>query len=477
MFVGEELWTDIWGGDYKDEIIDSSDANGYTTVGIPSLEYTIETLYDRDWLPNHNWPKSKIINKINNKVHIINHLGHANEEYNMKMGIADVDTLTNNQYCFIYSQGCYAGAFDTEDCIAEHFTIKNTHGAVAGVWNSRYGWGDTRGTNGPSQHFDREFFDAIYGESQRCYYYRMTGYAQEDSKNDNIWRLNITQWDSYENLSLSQAIRWSMYCLNLFGDPQLEIKQAQVQTHDLAVIHIDVPKYSLPDEDFPVKAKIKNKGTNAEIDVRVWVEVDGILEPGTETTIDYIGPNDIAYFTFNVDASYAKHNVSVHVEIVPGETKGEDNSLGEPVIADHIPEKPATPWGPTNVIILKPYVYNTKTSDQDTTVEGKNKDKIQFKWKWDTDEDPWTWWKYSSNETASRVRVWITKGSHTVQVKAVDRWGRESNWSDPLTVKSPFSNRFDIYTYVQFVTAKLVSIHYDTAIMQEYEQSQTNSQP
>ena len=44
-------------------------------VGIPT-RYKIDKLYDRDWKNNY-WPKDEIIKRINEGVHIINHLGHS----------------------------------------------------------------------------------------------------------------------------------------------------------------------------------------------------------------------------------------------------------------------------------------------------------------------------------------------------------------------------------------------------------------
>ncbi|UCF12950.1 MAG: hypothetical protein JSW06_01510, partial [Thermoplasmatales archaeon] len=64
-----------WGGDYMDELIDGCSDHGYTTVGIPSDEYNISTLYDRPW-GEPRWPKQELIMLINNNTHIINHLGH-----------------------------------------------------------------------------------------------------------------------------------------------------------------------------------------------------------------------------------------------------------------------------------------------------------------------------------------------------------------------------------------------------------------
>ena len=206
LMVGEFLdfgGTGDWGGNYMDELIDGSSAHGYTTVGIPSSQYSIDTLYDRDW-PGNDWPKTELINRINNNVHLINHLGHCNYEYAMKLGNGDVSSLTNDNYCFIYSQGCMAGGFDNGDCIAEYFTVKTDKAAFAVIMNARYGWGAST-TDGPSQRFHREFIDAIFSEGKTT-----VGMANQDSKEDNVYRID------------EQCMRWCYYELNLFGDPTID---------------------------------------------------------------------------------------------------------------------------------------------------------------------------------------------------------------------------------------------------------------
>lgn len=205
LMVGEYLWSgpDTWGGDYMDELIDGSSANMYTTVGIPSSDYTIDTLYDRDWSGN-DWPKSQIISRINNGARIINHLGHSSYEYNMRMINDDVSFLTNNEPCFIYSQGCMAGGFDNGDCIAEYFTVKTDNAAFAVIMNARYGWGVVGSTDGPSQRFHRQFWDAVFGEN-----IPEIGKANQESKEDILSHLYYS------------CMRWCYYQLNLFGDPTL----------------------------------------------------------------------------------------------------------------------------------------------------------------------------------------------------------------------------------------------------------------
>jgi hypothetical protein len=127
----------------------------------------------------------------------------------MKMWPTSVEELINDKHFFVYSQTCLAGAFDSNDCFAEHLTVKSDHAAVAAIMNSRYGWGEVDSTDGASQRFDRQFWDAIYNESIYTY-----GEANQDSKSDNINMIN-----AYEG-----SIRWCYYTINLFGDPSLAIR-------------------------------------------------------------------------------------------------------------------------------------------------------------------------------------------------------------------------------------------------------------
>ena len=204
LLVGERLGNygiASWGGNYLDQLIDGSTDDGYTTLGIPSDKYNIRTLYDRDG----TWSKSEIIDFINDGLHVINHDGHSNYNYNLKMTNADVvDKLTNEEYCFIYSHGCNAGGFDSSDCIAEHLTVKTECGAFAVIMNARYGWFWSFSTDGDSQRFSREFWDAVFGENVP-----VISKANQDSKEDNLYLIQRS------------CIRWCYYQLNLFGDPTL----------------------------------------------------------------------------------------------------------------------------------------------------------------------------------------------------------------------------------------------------------------
>jgi len=227
-------------GNSKDEIAQGSGSHGYLTNGFENSSYShrfgVETLYDRDY-PGNDWPSSAIIEDINGGLHALNHLGHGANDWVMKLTRSNVlNDLTNTRYFVGYSQACYSGSFDNwsaygpfvnYDCVVEHLSL-DPNGCAAFVANSRYGWGSYDSTDGPSQHFDREFWDAILGEDLFA-----LGRANADSKEDQAWYV-----------SSSPVGRWCAYELNLFGDPALSFR---VIGSD-GSIHMDRDSYGAPGE-------------------------------------------------------------------------------------------------------------------------------------------------------------------------------------------------------------------------------------
>jgi hypothetical protein len=217
QMAGELIYDEpTWGGDEKDEIKDGSSAHGYTTAGIPP-SYSVNTLYDRDLFPAE-WSKWDLISLLNGGVHLVNHSGHCINWMCMKINTTDIPTsFTNdgisNSYMVIYAHGCYSAAFDNRttdgsyvgDAVGEYFTfIEN--GAVAYIGNSRYGCGFHGDTRAAAQYYDRQFFDAIFGEG-----ITVIGDTQTDSKIDNIPYIDF------------RGMRWTYYTLNLLADPSMDI--------------------------------------------------------------------------------------------------------------------------------------------------------------------------------------------------------------------------------------------------------------
>jgi hypothetical protein len=196
-----------WGGNYKEEFIDGSSNHGYTTVGFPTDTYNVVTLFERDG----NWSQLDLLNHFENGIHMLNHMGHGSETGAMKLDTSDImNDVHNDDLFFVYSQTCLAGHLDGLDCWAEYMHIKIDEGAFALIMNARYGWGEFDSTDGPSQRYDREFWDAVFSDAEG---FAEVGRANQDSKEDNIYRVN------------DRAMRWCHYELNLFGDPTLAFRE------------------------------------------------------------------------------------------------------------------------------------------------------------------------------------------------------------------------------------------------------------
>jgi len=220
-FVGEWLWEGpTWGGDYMDQMIGGSSAHGYTTVGVPS-SWNITKLYDRTYGSADSWGPTQIRPFLSTGPNLVNHLGHSNTTYNMRLSNNQVSsTSVSNDgaaqnFSIYFTQGCYAGSFDnrntepgsyTQDCITEKFTGLPTS-AAGMISHSRYGWGVQGSTNGASQYLHREYIDAIFGEDIHA-----LGYTLVDSKIDNIPFITGTA-----------VMYWVTYETNLFGCPATSI--------------------------------------------------------------------------------------------------------------------------------------------------------------------------------------------------------------------------------------------------------------
>jgi PKD repeat protein len=271
-------------------------------------DYNVSKLFDSEWPgPGDKWPMSEIVDRINNGINIICHIGHSSSAFNMRMNRPDVDDLTNDKHCFIYSEGCDAGYFIRDDCIAEHFTVKTDNGAFAGIWNAR------TGTPVTSTFFLKEFWDAIFNEN-----IAEIGRANQDSKEDVFF-----------NICYDKQI---LYGLNLFGDPEISFKPGIIPEHDVEVTDLNLKDYEhVPsNQTFKVKTFISNKGKNNETNITVNLTIDGETE--NTTTINIIR-NTIELACFNTALVPGLHNISIEIPPLANENNTSNNLLSRTVIA------------------------------------------------------------------------------------------------------------------------------------------------
>jgi hypothetical protein len=216
LLSGEWLYGSplTWGSTYMKLLVGYHTDNGYATHGIPP-EHPYDTLYDRS---GYTWSKAEIISKINAGHPFVHHVGHANYTTVMRLYNSDItdanfagaNGITHN-YTIVYSHGCICGGFDYNDCIGERMIGINNF-AVAFIGNSRYGWFNQGTSDGPSEHYHREFVDALYYDS--LYH---IGTTHLKSKSETAPFVEVS--GEFE----PGATRWVFYDNNILGDPMMSI--------------------------------------------------------------------------------------------------------------------------------------------------------------------------------------------------------------------------------------------------------------
>ncbi len=243
LLAGEHLWgppdhpVECWGGDCIEQYMGTCTKNNYTTIGFTADDWNSERLYDK----NSSWTKQTFINTVNNdKIAWIDHVGHSNTSYIMKLYTSDVTTTnfkntgTNANFFMATTWGCYPGSFDNRspggsygsDCIAEKFTAGISNGAVAFLSNTRYGLGDdgkasADGTDGSNHRYQRWFHDAIFNKKIH-YIEMMNAYSKEVNK-DLICESDIQAAPYFGQM------KYCGYELCIMGDPALSLWTATPQ--------------------------------------------------------------------------------------------------------------------------------------------------------------------------------------------------------------------------------------------------------
>jgi len=173
-------------------------------VGEHFDDHRVTWLDDR---PHHSdqWGSGDCLAALNDSPHLVAHDGHASTNYCMRLSYWAVDVLYNTGLFLANSCGCYSGAFDSEDCIAEVLINHERFGAFSVIMNSRYGWFDPTGDNFFSGEFQKAFFNRLLDMGDHN-----IGKANQLSKHDLVGLVETS--DSMTN-------RWCYFELTLLGDP------------------------------------------------------------------------------------------------------------------------------------------------------------------------------------------------------------------------------------------------------------------
>ncbi|MEA2054192.1 MAG: C25 family cysteine peptidase [Candidatus Thermoplasmatota archaeon] len=94
------------------------------------------------------------------------------------------------------------------------------------------------------------------------------------------------------------------------------------------------------------------------------------------------------------------------------------------------PNKPEKPTGPTSGKRWKEYGYTTSSVDPDG-------DQIYYMFDWGDGTNTGWIGPYDSGGEVNASHTWDKRGNYEIKVKAMDLYGAESAWSDPLEVSTP----------------------------------------
>ncbi len=209
LSAGEELFPELnlSGMDYLIQLVGGSDDHGFMTKGLSS-EWKVDELDDR----KGSWSGSTALKMMNSGNYaLVNHLGHSNTSYNMKLSTTfGMPKFTNPNPFFYYTQGCLAGRFfdgSIVDKLARHPAA-----AFAAMGNSAYGLApedpdpSSTKTPGTSHMVHRQFIHAMVSGVAKTF-----GAAHQASKEMHLKYIN------------AQEMRWVNWTANYFGDPSLPV--------------------------------------------------------------------------------------------------------------------------------------------------------------------------------------------------------------------------------------------------------------
>lgn len=358
-------------------------------------DWMLTTVYDSQ-TGNH---KTNVIAAINAGQNLLNHADHSSSDYmgtgyinhDWGLGNSDMDALNNgNKQGIFYSMGCDPAAFDSSNCIAEHFVRDNNGGGVAFIGNSRYGWYSQGQYNTLSMKYDVYFFRSLFQDNL----YKL-GAAFSDHKND-----AVTSDDYYR------------YCyteLTLLGDPELPVWK------DNPISLTDDHPSQLPVGPSTFTVTVTSSGNPVnQAYVCLWKGTQVYLTGTTNS-------NGVIIFNPSPTTSGTMHVTVTKQNYLPFEDTA--TVIGG---SNNPPQTPSQPSGPTSGNINIEYTYTTSTTDP----EG---DQVWYQWRFGSYTTDWLG-PYASGAQAQAQYTWTIPGTYDVKVKAKDTSDYQSEFSLPLSV-------------------------------------------
>ena len=378
-----------------DSSTDAEDCKIYIdNTYIPS-SWTMTNVYDSD-SGEHD---TNVIASLNEGQNLMNHADHSGSDYmgtgyvNHGTGLwnSDMDGLTNgNKQGIFYSMGCDPAAYDTSNCIGEHFVQNSNGGGVAFIGNSRYGWYYVGSTDTLSMGYDIEFFKSIFQDNL----YKL-GAAFSDHKNDGLDGSDVSKYCYTE--------------LTLLGDPELPIWKE----NPISITVTHPASAPVGASSFSVSVSSGGSPVNQAY-VCLWkgtdVYVTGFTNSAGQVSFSISPTSPGTMYVTVTKQNYLPYEGSATIQ----------GGTGNP------PQKPATPTGPASGGINIEYTYSSSTTDPD-------QDQLWYQWQFGSYTTNW-FGPFASGAQTQAPYTWTIPGTYEIKVKAKDQNQYESDWSSPLLV-------------------------------------------
>ncbi len=245
LMLGTNLNTDgdgTWGKEYKEEVMG-------TFPDDPVL--SVNTLYEKDaW-----YSEDDLMAALSQGPNLVNHMGHGSHRsisfHGWYLTPGDLDVMDVPHPYMMFSQACFIGAFDENpdsggDCLGEEMAL-HPEGPVSLICNTREGWYQPGGTNGPTQAYDLAFFEHVMEG----------GIGVGDC-------LSLAREDLADMILQDDYYRWSAVSLNLLGDPEMAVRFNSGVEYDVAIESLDVPE-AFWGRNTTVEATVVNMGNDTMI--------------------------------------------------------------------------------------------------------------------------------------------------------------------------------------------------------------------
>jgi hypothetical protein len=183
-----------------------------------------------------------------------------------------------------------------------------------------------------------------------------------------------------------------------------------------------------PREGSIIGERLSIKGTAS--DNRELRSIDVYLD---QKKIKSLKPEDAGHAHFEVSVDTMDLLEGIHTILVMV-VDNSDNRYQHMVRITIVgaPKKPQTPTGETQGNTRKEYSYKTTTIDP----QG---DQLYYKWDWGDGTDSDWLGPFESGDSCEGSHSWTEKGDYDIRVITKDKFGKESEWSDPLKVSMPKS--------------------------------------